>query len=101
MTDEDNTITQKNLDSIRNSNMDSLRALQVEGAMLDPVNIVLTRINTLLDCFLNEEDRVQFEYLFETRISELLRSAHQEVTRSRLLQGVQAAPPSSLYIPGK
>ncbi len=84
------------LQSVREVNVQRLQAIHQAGASLDPITIIMTRIDTLLE-FLPPDTRVQVEYMFEKKMEVLLREAVSEVTRNSLAVN----PPNTLLIPGK
>lgn len=94
-------ITSDDLEELRKRNVQKLQAIRQQGADLDTVGITAKRFDVLVDLLLNKEQRVQFEYAFETTMTELLDSALAQLRTAKLTQGVQQAVnrPSSLILP--
>jgi hypothetical protein len=94
-------ITSDDLEELRKRNVQKLQAIRQQGADLDTVGITAKRFDVLVDLLLNKEQRIQFEYAFETTMTELLDSALAQLRTAKLTQGVQQAVnrPSSLILP--
>lgn len=93
-------------DKLRHSNAEKLSQLDEKyGAALQPQNVMLTRIQCLIDWLIEDDEaRVKFETLFEIRVGRLIDDATEqakEITEAMasaqrqavLLDGVPGAPP--------
>jgi hypothetical protein len=78
------------LESIRVTNKEAFIELQKKGVTLDPVGILMTRLNTFIEFCLNDspEHALYFELLFEEAIGKQLKDGLSEVNRAILLEGV-------------
>ena len=81
-------VTQEDLDSVRQRNSQKLLAIRQQGANLDLSGVAARRLDTLLDLMLSVEQRIQFEYAFETGMTEVLDKALAELRMATLTQGV-------------
>jgi hypothetical protein len=104
VTDEQNvvdltTVTEDDLTKLRKRNEQKLIALGQQGATVPDGLVIMTRIDTLLDLFLQPDQRVQFEFAFETQMEEILNKFLSQVRQAVLTQGVNSA--SKLTIPGQ
>lgn len=94
-------VSMEDLDALRKRNIQKLQAIAQYGANIDPTNVIGIRLDTFLDLFLNDVQRIQFEFAFETRMAEALTKVLAEV-RANSLKGNLAVPQSSkLIVPGR
>lgn len=91
-------VTMEDLESIRQRNSQKLQAIRQQGANLDISGIAARRLDTLIDLLLTQEQRIQFEFAFETNMSEILDDALVELRKASLIQGVEKQ--QKLIIPG-
>lgn len=96
MTDSDNVvdltkITQDDLDAIRQKNSQKLLAIRQQGANLDLTGVAARRLDILLDLMLTAEQRIQFEYAFESNMTEVLDKGLAELRMAALTQNVGPA----------
>ena len=96
-------VTVADLEKIRNRNVQKLQALGQQGAGVDTTSVMARRLDVFLELFLSEEQRVQFEYAFEVRMSESLDKGLAEVRAAKLTQGVGQAVAQNpkLIVPGR
>lgn len=94
------SVTIEDLESLRNRNSQKFQAIQQQGAAIDPFDVEKMRLELFFDLFLNTEQRIQFEYAFETKMTEALDDVLKQIRMSKLTQGV-AAGASKLEIPGR
>lgn len=80
-------------------NQDKFRALQMQGAQPEPSAILIARLNVLLDNFLSEEDRLDFEILFETRMTALLDEMISQATQYNIMRDVKSPNEHGLILP--
>jgi len=74
---------------IRKSNAEKFAQLQKSGIRLDPASVVMTRLNTLLEFLLSEDDRTLYEIEFEEAVKEILDKADEQVRKAQLLAPLQ------------
>jgi len=91
-------VTVEDLESIRQRNSQKLQAIRQQGANLDISGIAARRLDTLIELLLTQEQRVQFEFAFETNMSDILDDALVELRKASLVQGVTKK--QELIIPG-
>lgn len=84
-------VTKKDLEKVLNRNKQKLTALSTMGAGIDPTGVMARRLDLFLELFLDESQRLQFEYAFETRMSEVLDGALAQVRAAQLTAGVGQA----------
>lgn len=84
-------------------NREKYEALRSQGAIPDPVSVVLTRLETLLDLTLTPEQRLRVDLLFETRMSDALDQCLAQCRQAKLLSPLaqQRNPPNGFIVPGK
>jgi hypothetical protein len=105
MTDDTQTvidltkITEDDLEKVRQRNSQKLTAIRQQGANLDLSGVAARRLDTLLDIMLTKEQRIQFEYAFETNMTEILDSALTQLRMASLTQGLDK-PSQKLLLPG-
>ena len=95
------SVSMEDLDKLRQRNIQKLQAIGQYGASVDPTNVIGIRLDTFLDLFLNDEQRIQFEFAFETRMSESLDKVLAQVRAASLTQGVSSSQGSKLIVPGR
>jgi hypothetical protein len=93
-------VTADDLENLRKRNVQKLVAIRQQGANLDATGITAKRFDVLVDLLLNAEQRIQFEYAFETVMTGELDSALAQLRTAKLTQGVQPGnKPSGLILP--
>lgn len=90
-------VTEQDLEKVRTKNAERLAAIRQEGAALDLSGVTGRRLDVLLELILSPEQRVQFEYAFETRMVEVLEDAHAQIRMAKLTQDV--SPSAKLLLP--
>ena len=93
-------VTIEDLEKIRARNAQKLQAVTQQGGGIDPGSIFSTRFELFLDLFLTREQRIQYEFAFETKMTENLDDILKQIRMSKLTQGVGQAA-SALTIPGR
>ena len=96
-------VSMEDLDKLRNRNMQKLQAVGQFGAAIDTNSVAAIRLDTYLDLALNDEQRIQFEFAFETRMSEQLDKVLAQARAHALTQGVSNAVAQNpkLIVPGR
>lgn len=92
-------ITKEDLDSVRQRNTQKLLSIRQQGANLDLSGVAARRLDILLDLLLTEQQRIQFEYAFETSMTEVLDKGLAELRMASLTQGIDK-PSQKLLLPG-
>ncbi len=67
----------------------------------EPVGVVLLKLETLIELALPPHDRNQVELAFERRMTGVLESCLSEMRQIEITQGVTAAVPPTLIVPGR
>lgn len=96
-------VTQEDLNKIRSANEQRLIAIQQHGINISDLgnSVVSNRLDIFLELFLTLEQRVQFEYAFESRMAEMLLSVLSQARQAALTQGVVQSAKNKLVIPGR
>ena len=95
------SVTMEDLEKLRKRNIQKLQSIGQQGAAVDPTNVIGIRLDTFLDLFLDDAQRIQFEFAFETRMSESLDKVLSQLRAASLTQGVAVPSTSKLLIPGR
>lgn len=85
----------EHLQTIRQENVERIQSIHQSGGVLDPITIIMTRIDTFME-FMPPETRVQIEYVFERKMESWLKDQLSEATRKKLAPETQ----NTLYVPG-
>lgn len=94
--------TQELLDKLLQANAQRLRALFSYGHQPDPRTVLAIRLETFIETFIPEEDKLAFELNFETRMAEVLKDMISQAAKAQITQGVPAgAGAKKLYVAGK
>lgn len=86
-------ITPESLEKLQAENREMVRKMAMNGQGVNPLEALATRIETFLDTFLADEDRLVFEYNFEYRMGKMVREALDMTNRMKLMQGVNSNSP--------
>lgn len=96
-------VTIQDLEKLRQRNVQKLQAIGQQGAGVDPTSVMARRLDVFLELFLSEQQRIMFEYAFETRMAEMLDRGLSEIRAAKLTQGVKetVAQNPGLILPGR
>lgn len=94
------TVTLEDLEKLRTRNSQKLDAITKQGGGIDPQSIFTTRFELFLELFLSREQRIQYEFAFETKMAENLDEILKQIRVAKLTQGVGQAA-SALTLPGR
>lgn len=72
------------LNGAKERNAQRMKILSQYG-QLDPNGVVMTRLEVLIDCLLDEESRLIFEIKFEETMERAIEQAIQEAQKSQLV----------------
>jgi len=82
------SVTEEDLEKVRARNTQKLLAIRQQGANLDVSGVAARRLDILIDLILTKQQRVQFEFAFETTMTEVLDEALAELRKASLVQGL-------------
>jgi hypothetical protein len=94
-------VTEEDVNKLRERNSQKLTSLVQQNASPDGLSVIANRIELFLDLFLNKEQRIQFEYAFETRMAEALDDMLKQIRMAKLTEGVRPQGVSKLSLPGR
>jgi hypothetical protein len=94
------TVSIEDLEKLRTRNAQKLDAITKQGGGIDPSSIFSTRFELFLDLFLTREQRIQYEFAFESKMEENLDEILKQIRMAKLTQGVGQAA-SALTLPGR
>jgi hypothetical protein len=94
-------VTVEQLEALRKRNSQKLQAVNQNGGAIDPGSIFQTRFELFIDLFLTKEQRVQYEYAFETKMSENLDEILKQLRVAKLTQGIGPGTAAKLSLPGR
>lgn len=72
------------LTALREANVAKVLELRGMGRSMNPGNVALVRLETLIDLLLDEDARLQLDVTFETRMGDVLDASLSSVRRSQL-----------------
>jgi hypothetical protein len=93
-------VTVEDLQKLRGRNEQKLNAITQQGGGIDEGSIFSTRFELFLELFLTREQRIQYEFAFETKMEENLDEILKQIRMAKLTQGVGQAA-SALTLPGR
>lgn len=91
---------QQRIDDARKVNRDKYRALLTQGEKPDPYTVLLTRMESLVDLLLSDEEKLALDAVFEARMTGVLNACLASLRQRQLMTPSTAAPPG-LLVPGR
>lgn len=92
-------ITRETVDAADRENNRLIEELGKQGVGLDVTSILQNRLNIFIEYFVGDfssMERLEFETKWNTFMAEMLQNVQSQVSRTKLLQGVNVAPPDNL-----
>lgn len=96
--DNSEEITPNALDKLKNINQNKYVAIARDGGRIEPSSVFSLRFETFLDTFLSEQDKLVFEYNFESRMREQLDAMLTQIRQAKITAGTQGIDAKKLII---
>lgn len=94
---QDRAAALKEVDKLRQSNIDKIKALNTYGATLDAALLANLKIDTFVESFLDEDAKLVYRRNLEMRLKGALDEGLAAARSHQLTQGVK--PASNLILP--
>jgi Mg/Co/Ni transporter MgtE len=92
-------ISEKDLDKLKQSNLDRLQALATQGIALSVGDLAFVKMEALIEMLLTEDQKAVFEYKVELKKKEIIDQVMAEIRKAQLTQNTPAA--RTLLVPGR